>query len=74
MLLNICMKPLGEFIKGFQLLYHQCVDDTQLYHSIISDPKEMVELLYWCPEMVMGWTGVYKFYFGSGKWMYTEVG
>lgn len=43
MLFSVFMKPLGEVIRIFWLQGHQYMDDIQLYLSIPTDPKVVVE-------------------------------
>lgn len=39
---NVYKKPLGKAVRGVGLRYHQCGENTQLYHSIPSNSKEVL--------------------------------
>lgn len=47
MLFNIYLKPLGEVFRGFELCYHQHVDDTQ------ANSEDAIDVLSQCLESVM---------------------
>lgn len=54
------MKPLGTFIKGLRLHFHQYVDDLQLYLRIPSNPRKVMEELGHDLEKVRNWMRLNK--------------
>ena len=53
MLIDIYMRPLGEVIRGFRVLCHQYVDDTQLYLSFHPSALDAILSLERCLDAVL---------------------
>lgn len=54
-LFNICVKLLGEVIQIFGLGCHQYTDNTCFYLILPADPREDVETLNQCLELLLEW-------------------
>lgn len=61
LLIDTYMKLLGEVIWGFGLQCHWYANYVPFYLLIpSSDPREAVEILNWCLEVILGWLRVNK--------------
>lgn len=66
-MLFICMKPLDEVIHRFGLDCRQYADDTLLYLTLPTDPREAVESPNQCLEVVLEWIWVNKLMLNHDK-------
>ena len=55
LLFNLCMLPLGQLIRSYNVSYHNYADDTQIYMSLTAGEHGPVDKFCHCIEQISVW-------------------